>query len=254
MRPFNRLNYTTIHKSSGDLGEFPLTESACFSRLFRPIRNTRKVLISQDYSIYVDLTSTLNLGYHNNFCILGINTIKRYLRALQLVVPFKWKLTLHDTDFEGRDLLRVDLALSRATRIQHLFLLTSVRYIYEYPFNVILSDAYKLKDMSKYKFDSIVNLYQLCAISFPGNYNLGHSLSIPTRYSLNKELGEELENRKRTKLMDLMFIKNSRGLKFNKFNKSEEIYDLGYWRDPEEFEIRLETYNKNYEKWRKKSM
>lgn len=242
------LSYKTIYKSKGEIGKFNLDGCACFARIFNRIKdddlNSKKV--NQSYSIYVDITSELAKSSYNNYCILDLKTIKRYLRALQILVPFKWKIT--EDRWNDYNLLRIDIN-ANITGFQHKFLLTYVRHLYEFPYNVILYDAYKLKNLSEYKFESITNLYQLCALLYPGSYGDGHALKRNAKHCTNKKLIKILKSR-RTSLNSILETYSRRvgDLGNVPYSKTE------YWMNENDFKDRLEKYNKLYKEWKKESM
>ena len=246
---FDRLNYSTIYKSNGDLGKINLSSFACFRNIFYKIEDNElhNKKVNQSYSIYIATTSELIDRSYNNYCTLDLSTIKRYLRALQILVPFKWKIIEEDRSFRDYNLLRVDISTD-IKGFQHKFLLTYIRYMYEFPYNVILSDAYRLKNLPEYKFESITNLYQLCALLYPGCYGTGHALAFKAKHCSNKNLINRLNSR-RTNLNNLLesyYIRKDLG--------DIPYRRLEYWTNKENFEIRLEKYNEVYKKWIKESM
>ena len=248
MADFGSLSYTTIYESHGDIGDYRLSSNACFGAIFRDITGNTKEYC-QDYQIYIALDDQILKCRDNNYCFLEVSEINRYLRAIKLLLPsLKWKIVENQSYKDWDNLIRIDINL-KAPGLSHKFMMTYVRYLYEYPYNVVLHDAYRLKKI--YKFESISNLYQLCALAYPEFYGTGHALMHKAKHCKNKKLKERIEYNRRTSLNSILEdIEYKRG-----YDKLNDIsYSIRYWKDENEFEKRLEIYNKNYKKWRKESM
>lgn len=156
---FEYINYSTIYQASGDLvfENKNLEGEACFSYIFRNVTNNKKQHII--YSIYISTDpSFIQKNHENNFCILTEEQIRFHISYLRFISSFKYKITKKFIDdYSG---FRIDLDLN-AIGIVHKMFLTWIRYLYEYPYNLVLYDSFKLREdkrfIEKSNYLNIVN-------------------------------------------------------------------------------------------------
>lgn len=145
---FDYLNYSTIYQASGDLvfENKKLVREACFSYIFRNVRNNKKQHII--YSIYISTDlSFIQENHENNFCILTEEQIRFHISYLRFISSFKYRITKKFIDdYPG---FRIDLDLN-AIGIVHKMFLTWIRYLYEYPYNLVLYDSFKLREEKRF--------------------------------------------------------------------------------------------------------
>lgn len=145
---FDYLSYSTIYQASGDLvfENKNLEGQACFSYIFRNVRNNKKQHII--YSIYI----STDLGYiqdyrESNLCILTEEQIRFHMSYLRFISSFKYKITKKFIDdYSG---FRIDLDLNAIGNVHKMFL-TWIRYLYEYPYNLVLYDSFKLREEKRF--------------------------------------------------------------------------------------------------------
>lgn len=156
---FKYLNYSTIYQASGDLifENKDLNGEACFSYIFRNVKNNKKQHII--YSIYISTDpSFIQENRENNLCILTEEQIRFHISYLRFISSFKYRITNKFIDnYPG---FRIDLDLN-AIGIVHKMFLTWIRYLYEYPYNLVLYDSFKLREdkrfIEKSNYLNIVN-------------------------------------------------------------------------------------------------
>ena len=244
MEDFSYLNYYTEYSCNGYLNQ-GLDGGACFSYIFRNLENEK---VSIDYNIIIYKGTEFSKEEHNsNACLLTINQLKNHLKQAQCIYPFKFYIK--ECEHNGFDVFEVNLKLVDIPGMFHKYLLTWTRYTYEFPYNVLLIDAYKLKNEKCFKFSSIANIFNIVLGSIdwedsnnihqiPQIFTINKSLKInDLREKLNKierlnELYEALKNTDR-------FIPNS--------IKELSIEDVEYWNNIEYFEkYRKPVYLNNY--------
>ena len=142
------LNYSTIYQASGDLvfENKNLEGEACFSYIFRNVKKNKKQHII--YSIYISTDpSYIQENRENNFCILTEEQIRFHISYLRFISSFKYRITKKFIDdYSG---FRVDLDLN-AIGIVHKMFLTWIRYLYEFPYNLVLYDSFKLREEKRF--------------------------------------------------------------------------------------------------------
>lgn len=156
---FEYINYCTIYQASGDLvfENKDLEGEACFSFIFRNVKNNKKQHII--YSIYISTDpGFIQDNHENNLCILTEEQIRFHISYLRFISSFKYKITKKFIDdYSG---FRIDLDLN-AIGIVHKMFLTWIRYLYEYPYNLVLYDSFKLREdkrfIEKSNYLNIVN-------------------------------------------------------------------------------------------------
>lgn len=145
---FEYLSYSTIYQASGDLvfENKDLEGQACFSYIFRNVRNNKKQHII--YSIYISTDpSFIQDNRENNLCILTEEQIRFHMSYLRFISSFKYKITKKFIDnYSG---FRIDLDLNAIGNVHKMFL-TWIRYLYEYPYNLVLYDSFKLREEKRF--------------------------------------------------------------------------------------------------------
>ena len=156
---FEYLNYSTIYQASGDLvfENKDLGSEACFSYIFNNVRNNKKQHII--YSIYISTDpGFIQENSENNFCILTEEQIRFHISYLRFISSFKYKIIKKFIDdYSG---FRIDLDLNAIGSVHKMFL-TWIRYLYEFPYNLVLYDSFKLREdkrfIEKSNYLNIVN-------------------------------------------------------------------------------------------------
>lgn len=156
---FEYLNYSTIYQASGDLvfENNNLGGEACFSYIFGNVKNNKKQHII--YSIYISTDPNfIQENHENNFCILTEEQIRFHISYLRFISSFKYRITKKFIDdYSG---FRIDLDLNAIGSVHKMFL-TWIRYLYEFPYNLVLYDSFKLREdkrfIEKSNYLNIVN-------------------------------------------------------------------------------------------------
>lgn len=151
---FNYLNYDTIYQASGDLTfrNKALDGNACFSYIFRNVINRIRQHVV--YRIYISTDPGYMQDYKaSNLCILTEEQIRFHITYLRFISSFKYKITKEFIDnYSG---FRIDLDLN-AIGIVHKMFLTWIRYLYEYPYNLVLYDSFKLREEKNFLKNQII--------------------------------------------------------------------------------------------------
>lgn len=90
------------------------------------------------------------------------NTLVRHLEEIQKVYKFNYEIKSIKGKYQN---FQVTLELEDLPATFHKFALTWLRYVYEYPYNVLLLDAYRLKKELQNK--SIISIINLIGITVP---------------------------------------------------------------------------------------
>ena len=151
MSKFNFLSFTTIYKTQYCGDEFNhLLDRDCFRNTFRSRLFLSLTPVSLDYEIYVCLDEEgMNRGC-SNYCPLSHEDILLYIQQLQELqaffcsVEFDTKFPDNFKKYDWKSMMKLNVSID-ADFMRHKFVLTALRYLWEYPFNVELYEAMRLK-------------------------------------------------------------------------------------------------------------
>lgn len=218
--------------------------------------------------IYVEIkiikdTKLLKKNF-KHYCIFDINEIKEFLDIISSEyegVSFKIKKD-SNLSFTSSDGYTLYLEMKKTNRIKLLWILCLVRHIYEFPFNVFLRDALKLKSMPKFEDQHISNLLQLVAsTAYDCRYSYEQSLGFRFRKSVDLlTLKQRLSKSRQITLIykNQIDIHNiSRDFLLPAYiEEQQQRYDIssfGYWFNSGSWQReRLNVYERYYEEVFKK--
>lgn len=249
MQDFGFLNYNTEYSCKGEFYK-DMEEEACFGFVFNRIS---KAPISEEYNIILYKGTKLSRVEHkSNACLFNKQQIRNHLKQAHSIYPFR--IHIEELEWEGYPAYKVQLKLKDVPGNFHAYLLTWLRYMYEYPYNVILLDTYKLKKDPIFRFTSISNLFNLVLSCFNDNPREIHQIP---RNQINVPLQKKDI---RTKLKQIKLLNNIYKKLQEKSNDTipDRIgnlttYDIEYWEPDNLFEIyRKPIYMNVYQKIIKK--
>ena len=151
-KQFVFLNFHTEYSSEGTLNK-EMCREACFSDVFYGQTRQGNTYVIKFYMGQVGLKN----GAKNNACFLTKEELSDYISLAKKIHDFDFSIT---EDMDDENVLDVKIEL-HATRIVHRYILTWIRYAYEYPFNMYLMDAMRLQKLDEFKDDDLINLFNL---------------------------------------------------------------------------------------------
>lgn len=251
---FLMLNFCTEYGSEGNTQK-NLSKGACFSTIFCSEDNG--IVQKNKYTIKLyKIGDWLNKKRQNNACMTDRAGIVHHLKILQSVFKFSYHLKEEEDHFTLTITLEGDL-------IYHKYMLSWVRYLYEYPFNVFLADACKLKEIPGFKLESVINLFNLVGAT-SGIYEHGTGIHAIGETSWFKALMTTKEIQARLKELEgghkhindifpVLYANKGWGAPNNVIEGVEtleeddnNLHSSDYWGSEEEFNKRLGLYKKNY--------
>ena len=154
-------NLYTVYSSTGSRAQ-SLDMRACFGSVLKNTYGT----MDNTYSIY---TYVEEVPTANNLCIFTPEEIRNYLAYIADVVPFSFEVSEIQSGEDGTKWFKKPyikiFAHINGPHINHVFILTMIRYLYEYPYKCVLEDVFKLKQIPEFAKISIFNLYNVVAFS-----------------------------------------------------------------------------------------
>lgn len=193
MKDFQFLKYYTEYSCNGTF-EKDMGAEACFSFVFGQVSEKN---ISEEYEVILYKGTDFSREKHNsNSCLFTKKQIRNHLRQAQGIYPFDFRIT-EVTNWRDRyNVFKVHLKLTNVPGTFHKYLLTWLRYMYEYPYNVILYDAYKLKRNPCFRFTSISDLFNLVLGCFNEDPRDIHQIARNqvSETMLKRDIREKLQN------------------------------------------------------------
>ena len=254
MQEFNYLNLHTVYKCSGEFSESTGYDGDyCFRKIFHNKEGlgdreiTEKYVITTYKGIYYLVTSK-----NNNACIFSPEEIRKHLEIAKTEIhPFKYQIEETRVCLGSRNYPAYKVTLDITGKfLYHKCILTWFRYLYEYPSNLIMKDAYRLKaSCPSLKFINMLDLYNLVASCYPYNdYKSDQTLSWGGKFMTIKQFKNRLkelepqgtENDVLSKIYGRRISAQTRISSLP--NCSNLHYDFEYWTGDEYFEERKALY------------
>lgn len=194
--PLNVYGYHVRYGSSTKkCEEYQITESVCFAPLFNDACKSK-------YYRIIILKGDKDLNrYYSNYCFFSKKQIKNHLKQIPKFCEMKF--SVKDTVYKKADAYQLDLYISSDNRTVHKYILTWIRSLFEWPFYLYLLHAKKLKELPQFKFDSVINLFNLVADVHRKSYSArGHTFGTQLMPSTKAEIIKNVEN---TRLVNNVF-------------------------------------------------
>jgi hypothetical protein len=244
---FKWLDYCTSYVcESKSLGNRVVMDgAACFGYIFNKVKG------KTDYIFKINYDPSVLLSHISNYCPLQMSDIIQWLDYLCSIINAKYEIKYGKALMKRKllDCYEIHFHVRKANSITHKFLLTSIRYLYEWPFNIILSETFILyNNYESFRDESLLNIVNLVyesQQSWKSRYGLGHGLSGAAKLISDKSLKKKLSKRdnNHNRVNDLFEITNT----FEQLKMVKPNDLLMYWESMEDFKKdRLRIYLHNY--------
>lgn len=240
MKDFRFLSYHTEYSVEGTINK-PMGVEACFSFVFH-----HKGFMTNKYVIrvYDGLFQTKN--GNNNACLLPLSLIEHHIKTIRRFWPFYYSISPKmNKDLHSFYEITVKLA---AKDIIHKIILTWIRYLYEWPYNLYVIDLYKIKKLDEFKFCNPMNLFAMIMTC----NNQGEDIHALTEcYRFHKFTSYHKLLNKIEKKKDLLYV-NIHDVYDNYVNIEEKQLDNRElnnieWANDDAFQNRIKSYVKALE-------
>lgn len=237
MKDFKFLDYHTEYSCKGTFEE-KMNIHLCFSFVFR---NTNENNISEEYEVILYKGTDFSREKHkSNSCIFTKKQIRNHLKQAQSIYPFDFRITEVANWRNGYSVFKVHLKLINVPGTFHKYLLTWLRYMYEYPYNVILYDAYKLKRDPCFRFTSMSDLFNIVLSCFNEPPDAIHQIAYNqvNKVMRKRDIREKLQNIKR--LNNIYDKLKGRSVNYQIPNIDGDLTtsDIEFWESDDIFERR----------------
>jgi hypothetical protein len=237
MKDFQFLDYHTEYSCKGEF-EKKMDVEICFSFIFNRISGRN---VSEEYEVILYKGTDFSRERHNaNSCLFTKKQIRNHLRQAQGIYPFDFYIREVPDWRGGYSVFKVRLKLTNVPGTFHKYLLIWLRYMYEYPYNVILYDAYKLKQDPCFRFTSMSDLFNLVLSCFSEDPRDIHQIA-------RNQVSKAMRKRDiREKLKNIRKLNNVYGKLKKKVNNNQipgedgglTTTDFEFWESDDIFERR----------------
>lgn len=225
MKEFRLCDYYTYYSCSGSFSKHAAGRP-CFSEVFDYVQNnsnmTYKVKMYRGCAFERD-------NYKLNACLLSKKEIRNHLKQAQRIYPFIFSI---GSKTEGKyKAYEVTLEVKGVPSGFHKYILTWLRYLYEFPYNVMLLDAYRLKKDPIFRFHSIANIFNLVLGCYSEEIRNIHQ--VPST-GINEWLkGSELQQRllKVDRLNNVYKVISKAAQRIPSSARGLSVRDVEYWED-----------------------
>ena len=224
MKEFKFLDYCTEYSCEGSL-ERAMKESACFSYVFSEVKSNSSV----KYRIVLYMGTKYSAKQHkSNACIFTKQEVRNHLKLLKSLYPLQYSVRDYRAK-NGYKRLLVTLNIENTPATFHKYALTWLRYLYEFPYNVLLRDAYTLKKERTFRFESIANLFNLTLSCYCRNPREIHQ--IPSNSIIQRLKIADIKRRiKQVNLLhDIYEDGDEKTLRIPKKIQDFSVEDIEYW-------------------------
>lgn len=235
MKDFQFLDYYTEYSCKGEF-EKKMDEEACFSFVFS---HTSERNASEEYEVILYKGTNFSRERHKaNSCFFTKKQIRNHLKQAQGIYPFDFYITEIANWRDNYNVFKVQLKLINVPGTFHKYVLTWLRYMYEYPYNVILYDAYKLKLDPCFRFTSISDLFNLvlgCFSESPMNIHQIAKNQV-SKAMRKKDIRAKLQN---IKMLNNIYDKLKDKVNNNQIPREDgnlTTTDLEFWESDDIFE------------------
>ena len=198
---------------------------ACFGYVFGAVKNNSSV----KYQIVLYMGTRYSAEQHkSNACIFTKQEVRNHLKLLKSLYPIQYSVGDYG-DKNGYKRLLVTLNIENTPATFHKYALTWLRYLYEFPYNVLLRDAYTLKKERTCRFESIANLFNLTLSCYCKNPREIHQ--IPTNSIIQRLKLADIKRRiKEVNLLHDIYAKgDNKARKIPEKSQGFSVEDIEYW-------------------------
>lgn len=237
---FKFLEFCTKYSSEGDCN-VNLGKHACFGRIFDGERHQKNL-----YKLHVYYRG--HLQNNDNNCLLDEEQIKQYINEINKFFKFEYTLKNSKTGFTL--VFTIDAPI-----VYHKIVLSWLRYLYEFPYNVTLYELFKVKEEKGFKRLTILNLFNLigstmnCTKHGTFIHSIGvfsHWKKLITYKDFKKRIEQERGRRAHCPINSIIpIIEDDKDFKVLELPIEKRINHTNYWEDEQEYKKRLRLYRKN---------
>ena len=236
---FKYLEFYTYYSSYGDIDK-DLSREWCFSEIF-----DGDSYMCNTYELYI-----YRYGYKfngDNNCLI---TKRQLIQHIEEIKKF------HDFDYTIENIskgYKLQFTIN-ASLMWHKIILSWLRYSYEFPFNIALYEAFKIKKETDFKNETILNLFNLigatigCTRHGTGIHAIGNFYDFKKLISykdFTEAVEERIEEDCYSAINYVIPTVSDIELKILKFNLNYRYNHTDYWKDKNFYKERLEIYKHN---------
>lgn len=238
---FKYLEFWTYYSSKGTTDK-ELAREYCFSKIFYG-----KTKQNNDYELFI--YNDGHLKTRDNNCLLTKEQLIKHIEEINKFYKFEYTLN----PIKGKNGYKLSFNLN-APLVYHKVILSWLRYAYEFPFNVAIYEAFKLKEEKGFKRVTLLNLFNLIGSTMNCT---NHGASIHAigvfyewkRFINYKEFCKYIKKANKRSpncvINDIIPVLDKKEFKILNLPADKRINHTDYWEDEKEYKTRLKLYKKN---------
>lgn len=197
----------------------------CFGYVFGAVENNSSV----KYRVVLYMGTRYSAEQHkSNACIFTKQEVRNHLKLLKSLYPLQYSVRDY-RDKDGYKRLLVTLNIENTPATFHKYALTWLRYLYEFPYNVLLRDAYTLKKERTFRFESIANLFNLTLSCYCHNSREIHQIPVNAITERLKIADIKRRIKRVEQLNDIYKQKEEKFLQIPENIQNFSVEDIEYW-------------------------
>lgn len=155
-------------------------------------------------TLYKVNSKALKHGYHNNACIFNKTEIAAHLEEIQEICSFSYKIL----QYSDRYVLKIHV---KAYSIYIKFILTWIRLLYKWPYNVLYRDALRVHKLKEFSNLNLISVFNLVCSTNSKSQSIGceETFIYPQRFTeplTYEEIKEKIEELIKDKIYWINFI------------------------------------------------
>ena len=228
------LNWSTYYDSRGTIGNITNNEDIDYQRpCFHDTYPETLEDVKQNIKIAIKKGTHELKKFNNHYCPFNKSRIIEHIEYLKDLFDFEYSIEdradqyIIDIKFEGKG-------------IYFRILVTWIRYLYEFPANMVLKDVYRIKDLPKFKDINIFSLSTLVLDSLLGGFyyddhlcNNEYPSCLVTINELKHRIEDLISHDCEFRTMDIFtpeVLEKQRAIKANRNRDyTQKLVDMNIW-------------------------
>lgn len=244
-----------------------MSRSACYGRALNLWRNETRTPKQITWTIRIrKLGTPEDISDYNNFCLMKKEEIEAHLEYCKNTYGIDFEYNIVETTRFGKGCFVLTVGMNRR-KTEQKFVLTWIRHLYEFPFNMFMLDALKLKNEEKeFEEEHLVNILQVVGSTYTvpehesngdfvcRQYRSDQCLCTPFKKLVSIE--EIKEHNTTSDLITSSYSENQSKADIIHYKDEsgaevQETLTLEYWQNPDTWEERRQAYLDNYKVYKK---
>lgn len=228
------------------LGEYE--NRCCYGHRFGEFRGL------MEFMIYIRRPDHLLEKPTRHSCFLSKGQLREHIESIFSILPSDFIKKFEILEVE-EDITWAVYFKAEGENLYYRILLTWIRMAYEFPYSLILTDAFRLRSYEKFKGLSDLNRFRIASLCYPHDTNylwredqtMTHYGKLMNNSTLVEEINQYLndEVREHTYLSDVFDKETYSPSKLVKISSESNLKSIRYWMSDEVFLVERLKYHRS---------